>query len=412
MTRKKMNKKKSISSDIIVMGNGITSQFFSLVLSKTLGDRIKISQIDKEIKSHDYVRALSISLSTVNICKALDVWNLIEPYCYPVKKIIVTHKGKHESKGSILEFDNHIDQNIASYIINESDLRKTLSKQIKKYKNIELFETEINSLDINNQIATISSDQYDFLSKLIVAGDGRSSIIKKILGTKSISWDYDQTALSCLITHSKKNNNIAIENFLNTGPIAILPFGDYQSSLIWSGSRSFINNLKKADRNKLIEEVQAQTRDYIGEISEIENIGYFDLNFSIIRKLIDKRVAFIGDAAHSVHPLAGQGTNIGLRDVAYLSENIIDSIKYGLDFSDKNTLQKYERNRMSDIITSAMTFDLINRLYSNNVRVIEPLKDFAINFVSKVPKLKNNFVEEGAGTKKPDSKLIQGIPLS
>lgn len=91
-----MNKKKSISSDIIVMGNGITSQFFSLVLSKTLGDRIKISQIDKEIKSQDYVRALSISLSTVNICKALDIWSLIEPYCYPVKKIIVTHKGKQK----------------------------------------------------------------------------------------------------------------------------------------------------------------------------------------------------------------------------------------------------------------------------------------------------------------------------
>jgi len=407
-----MNKKKSISSDIIVMGNGITSQFFSLVLSKTLGDRIKISQIDKEIKSQDYVRALSISLSTVNMCKALDIWSLIEPYCYPVKKIIVTHKGKQESKSSILEFDNHIDQNIASYIINESDLRKILSQQIEKYKTIELFETEINSLDINNESALISSNQYDFSSKLIVAGDGRRSIVKKILGIKSISWDYDQTALSCLITHSKKNDNIAIENFLNTGPIAILPFGDYQSSLVWSGTKNFMNNLNQLDRNKLLEEVQMQTRDYIGKISKIENIGFFDLNFSIIRRLIDTRVAFIGDAAHSVHPLAGQGTNIGLRDVAYLSENIIDSIKYGLDFSNKNVLQVYERKRMPDIVTSAMTFDAINRLYSNNIQAIEPLKDFAINFVSKIPKLKKSFVEEGAGTKRTMSKLIQGIPIS
>jgi len=407
-----MNKKKSISSDIIVMGNGITSQFFSLVLSKTLGDRIKISQIDKEIKSQDYVRALSISLSTVNMCKALDIWSLIEPYCYPVKKIIVTHKGKQESKSGILEFNNHIDQNIASYIINESDLRKILSQQIEKYKTIELFETEINSLDINNESALISSNQYDFSSKLIVAGDGRRSIVKKILGIKSISWDYDQTALSCLITHSKKNDNIAIENFLNTGPIAILPFGDYQSSLVWSGTKNFMNNLNQLDRNKLLEEVQMQTRDYIGKISKIENIGFFDLNFSIIRRLIDTRVAFIGDAAHSVHPLAGQGTNIGLRDVAYLSENIIDSIKYGLDFSNKNVLQGYERKRMPDIITSAMTFDAINRLYSNNIQAIEPLKDFAINFVSKIPKLKKSFVEEGAGTKRTMSKLIQGIPIS
>ncbi|MAV98914.1 MAG: hypothetical protein CML81_03790 [Rhodobiaceae bacterium] len=407
-----MNKKKSISSDIIVMGNGITSQFFSLVLSKTLGDRIKISQIDKEIKSQDYVRALSISLSTVNMCKALDIWSLIEPYCYPVKKIIVTHKGKQESKSGILEFNNHIDQNIASYIINESDLRKILSQQIEKYKTIELFETEINSLDINNESALISSNQYDFSSKLIVAGDGRRSIVKKILGIKSISWDYDQTALSCLITHSKKNDNIAIENFLNTGPIAILPFGDYQSSLVWSGTKNFMNNLNQLDRNKLLEEVQMQTRDYIGKISKIENIGFFDLNFSIIRRLIDTRVAFIGDAAHSVHPLAGQGTNIGLRDVAYLSENIIDSIKYGLDFSNKNVLQVYERKRMPDIVTSAMTFDAINRLYSNNIQAIEPLKDFAINFVSKIPKLKKSFVEEGAGTKRTMSKLIQGIPIS
>lgn len=394
------------------MGNGITSQFFSLVLSKTLGDRIKISQIDKEIKSQDYVRALSISLSTVNMCKALDIWSLIEPYCYPVKKIIVTHKGKQESKSGILEFNNHIDQNIASYIINESDLRKILSQQIEKYKTIELFETEINSLDINNESALISSNQYDFSSKLIVAGDGRRSIVKKILGIKSISWDYDQTALSCLITHSKKNDNIAIENFLNTGPIAILPFGDYQSSLVWSGTKNFMNNLNQLDRNKLLEEVQMQTRDYIGKISKIENIGFFDLNFSIIRRLIDTRVAFIGDAAHSVHPLAGQGTNIGLRDVAYLSENIIDSIKYGLDFSNKNVLQGYERKRMPDIITSAMTFDAINRLYSNNIQAIEPLKDFAINFVSKIPKLKKSFVEEGAGTKRTMSKLIQGIPIS
>ena len=101
-----------------------------------------------------------------------------------------------------------------------------------------------------------------------------------------------------------------------------------------------------------------------------------------------------------------------MRDVAYLSENIIDSIKYGLDFSDKNALQEYERKRMPDIVTSAMTFDAINRLYSNNIRAIEPLKDFAINFVSKVPTLKKSFVQEGAGTKKTDSKLIQGVPLS
>ncbi len=101
-----------------------------------------------------------------------------------------------------------------------------------------------------------------------------------------------------------------------------------------------------------------------------------------------------------------------MRDVAYLSENIIDSIKYGLDFSDKNALQEYERKRMPDIVTSAMTFDAINRLYSNNIRAIEPLKDFAINFVSKVPTLKKSFVEEGAGTKRAMSKLIQGIPIS
>ena len=410
-----MQPENKIVSDLLIVGNGISSQFLSLALLRTFGNNLKINVIDKDIlynNSDEYVRALSISLSTVNICKALDIWDKVKVYCYPVERIDISSISKSLPNDGYLQFNNRISDQIASYIINEKNLREILDIELENFNNIRVYTEDISEINIDQNHAELSTKNKKFIAKLIIAADGRNSIIKHLLGTKSITWDYKQTAISCVVNHSMSNPKTALEIFLETGPFAILPLGEKKSSIIWSASNEIMEGIKNLSTKELIEELNSKFDNRRGKILKVDHIGYFNLYFSITKKIIDQRVAFIGDSAHVVHPLAGQGINIGLRDVAHLSELIVDSIKYGLDFGSMNILEKYQKSRMVDIVSSAIIFDGINKFYSNDFKALEPLKDFAIRFVDKIPILKKNFVQEASGIKENSPKLVKGVPLN
>ena len=395
-----MKQQKPSHSDIIIVGNGITSQFFALRLSKILGGRIRIIIIDKERKDSDlkeYVRALSLSLSTINLCKSLGIWKLIEPHTHPVSKIFISHSASNIEKQSFLNLDNRVNDEVASYIIDEKVLRKLVSEETAKLSNIDIIYANIGDIKLETDQVNLKVQNQILTSKLLVAADGRKSAVKKQLNIKSVSWDYNQLALSCLIEHSKNNENIAVENFLQTGPIALLPMGKGTSSVIWSMNRENIDQIKKISIGDLKLNIEKQFKNYIGEIIKLDNTGFFELNFSVVHKLYFKRCAIIGDAAHSIHPLAGQGTNLGLRDIICLSDRIIEAFKYGLDVGSTSNLQEYQRKRMPDILTSALAYDGINRLYSNNISGLNPLKNFVISLADSIPILKKTLVRGGSG---------------
>ena len=395
-----MKQLNTVYSDIIIVGNGITSQFLALRLSKILGNRLAITIIDKEkndSRTSEYVRSLSVSLSTVNLCKSMGIWELIEPHTHPIRKIIISHSVSDEEKRGFLNLDNRVNDEVASYIIDERVLRKVISEETAKFNNINLIHTNINDINLGDDLISIKAQDQILTSKLVVAGDGRKSIVKKLLKIKSISWDYNQTALSCLIKHKANNDNIAIENFLHTGPIALLPMGKCISSVIWSVQRDKIHEIKNICDSDLKLSIEKQFKSYIGEITAIDNSSFFELNFSIAQKLYVKRCAVMGDAAHSIHPLAGQGTNLGLRDIISLSDGIIEAVKYGLDIGSINNLQEYQRLRMPDILTSALAYDGINRLYSNSIVGLNPIKDLAISLAESIPIIKKNLVKGGSG---------------
>ncbi|MDG2187164.1 MAG: FAD-dependent monooxygenase [Hyphomicrobiales bacterium] len=410
-----MQHENNIISDLLIVGNGITSQFLSLALLKSLGNNIKINVINRDITENyaeEYVRALSISLSTVNICKALGIWDKVKQYCYPVERIDVSNPSQSGPKKGYLQFDNRINDQLASYIINERKLRDIVAEELSQFNNLTIFNEDIKDISIDQNQAKLFVKNKKFIAKLLIAADGRKSIVRDILGIKAISWDYKQTALSCVVNHSKSNTKTAIEMFLDTGPFAILPLDEKTSSIIWSSDNDIMNEIKNLNSESLIEELNKRFDNSKGKILKIDNIGYFNLYFSITRKIIDHRLVLVGDSAHVVHPLAGQGINIGLRDVAQISEIIVDSIKYGLDFGSINILEEYQRSRMGDIISSALIYDGINKLYSNNIKPLEPLKSFAIRFVDKIPLVKKNLVEEASGIKENSPKLVKGIPLN
>ena len=395
-----MKQQNTSHSDVIIVGNGITSQFFALRLSKILGRRIRIKIIDKERKDADrikYVRALSISLSTVNLCKSLGIWTLIEPHTHPIYKIFISHSESYEEKPSFLNLDNRVNDEVASYIIDEKVLRDIVSAETAKLSNIDLIYADVDDIKLETDLVSVKVQDQILTSKLLVAADGRKSTVKKQLNIKSVSWGYDQVALSCLIEHTKNNENIAVENFLHTGPIALLPMGKGTSSVIWSVNRDNVDEIEKISNGDSKLSIEKQFKNYIGEIIKLDNSGLFELNFSVVQKLYFKRCAIIGDAAHSIHPLAGQGTNLGLRDIICLSDKIVDAFKYGLDIGSTNNLQEYQRKRMPDILTSALAYDGINRLYSNNISSLNPLKDFVINFADSIPVLKKSLVRGGSG---------------
>ena len=191
---------------------------------------------------------------------------------HPINKIVISHSISDEKTTSFLNLDNRVNEEVASYIIDEAALREIIFQETSKLSNINLMHANISEVKLGSDQISVKVNDQILTSKLLVAGDGRKSIIKKLLNIKSVSWDYNQMALSCLIKHTKNNENIAVENFLPTGPIALLPIGNYHSSVIWSVNKNKIDEVKNISIGDLKLTIEEQFKNYTGKVLSLIHI--------------------------------------------------------------------------------------------------------------------------------------------
>jgi 2-octaprenyl-6-methoxyphenol hydroxylase len=232
--------------------------------------------------------------------------------------------------------------------------------------------------------------------------------MRKAAGIKTIGWSYDQSGIIATVKLEKSHDGRAIQHFLPSGPFAILPLTENRVSLVWTEDGARAREIVALDDDEFLSEAKKRIGGRFGTLELAGPRAAFPLDLHLARGFVADRVALVGDAAHGVHPLAGQGLNIGLRDVAALAEVAVESARLGLDLGSATVLQRYERWRRFDSAFSAVTMDGLNRLFSNDSAPLRAIRSLGLGLVDRAPALKRFFVREAAGLTGTVPRLLKG----
>jgi 2-octaprenyl-6-methoxyphenol hydroxylase len=253
------------------------------------------------------------------------------------------------------------------------------------------------------------------VTSLLVASDGGRSRLREEAGIGWIGWSYPQSGIVATIGHERDHHCRAEEHFLPSGPFAILPLPaggplGYRSSIVWTEANDSVPHLLALDPEDAVAEVERRFGLQLGRIALETKLQAFPLSFGIARRFAAERLALLGDAAHVIHPIAGQGLNLGLKDAAALAEAIADAVRLGLDSGGPEVLRFYERARRFDTLAMGAVTDGLNRLFSNDLLPVRLIRDLGLGLVDRMPGLKRFFIREAAGLSE-DPRLLRGEAL-
>jgi 2-octaprenyl-6-methoxyphenol hydroxylase len=255
------------------------------------------------------------------------------------------------------------------------------------------------------------SDDATLSARLLVAADGARSAIREQAGIATHGWNYDQSGIVTTVAHERGHNGRAEEHFLPAGPFAILPLKGRRASIVWTETKSEAERIVALPDVEFHAELEKRFGLHLGEIKVVGPRRAYPLGLFIARDFVAERIALIGDAAHVIHPIAGQGLNMGLRDVAALAEAVIDGARLGLDPGAMSVLERYQRWRRFDTAAMGVATDSLNRLFSNNSDVLRLVRDLGLGVVDRMPNLKEFFIREAAGLTGEVPKLLKGEAL-
>lgn len=248
-------------------------------------------------------------------------------------------------------------------------------------------------------------------AKLLVGADGRGSFVRRSSGIKAFTSDYDQDGIVVTVALSKPHHGKAVQHFLPSGSFAILPLPNDKASLVWSEKRGVAADMCALSDEDFIAEVNKRFSPRLGTVELAGPRNHFPLSVILAHSFVGPRMALIGDAAHGMHPIAGQGMNIGLRDVAALVEIVLETKRLGLDLGALTALERYQQWRRFDGVMSTFAMDGLNRLFVNKSSFVRELRGFGLRLVDRLPPLKEFFVKEAAGINGDVPLLMQGKPL-
>jgi 2-octaprenyl-6-methoxyphenol hydroxylase len=260
--------------------------------------------------------------------------------------------------------------------------------------------------------ATVAlADGVRLRTRLVTAADGQNSPLRRAAGIRTVEWRYRQTGIVTTVAHARPHGGIAVEHFLPAGPFAILPMTGNRSSIVWTEDADLAPRLLALPDAAFAVELRARFGDFLGEIEPLGPRWSYPLALMQAERYAARRLALVGEAAHVIHPIAGQGLNMGLRDVAALAEAIVDAARLGLDPGAATTLDRYQGWRRFDTMAMGLATDGLNRLFSNRSDVLRLARDIGLGVVERLPALKRLFIREAAGLTGEVPKLLRGEAL-
>jgi 2-octaprenyl-6-methoxyphenol hydroxylase len=303
------------------------------------------------------------------------------------------------------------------FIVENRAVRRALLQRLAKLPTVvQAAPARVDSVERRNDAAVLHLDDGRSVSApLAVAADGRNSPVRAAAGIKTTEWAYAQTGIVCTVAHERPHGGVAHEHFLPAGPFAMLPMVDdggvHRSSIVWTERRELAPAMMALDAAAFAAEIERRFGPSLGRLRPIGGRFAYPLTLVHAERYVDHRLALLGDAAHAIHPIAGQGLNLGLRDVAALAEAIVDAQRLGLDIGDGLALERYQRWRRFDNLVLMAVTDNMNRLFSNDIAPVRLARDLGLAAVNRVPPLKRLFMRHAMGMVGDLPRLARGERL-
>jgi 2-octaprenyl-6-methoxyphenol hydroxylase len=400
-------------SDVVIAGAGIAGLALACALADALGADAGIVLVERHHpRDPPDVRALALSTASMRLIEALGAREAIASEAQPVTVIDITDSRLDDALRPILvSYDNTIDGAPATYIVEHDKLLAALRCAVRRRPQVTMLcgQGVDGFLADEHAVTTRLAGGGLLRSSLLVAADGRQSPLRDAAGIKIVRWSYAQLGIVATVHHAKPHGGRAVQHFLPSGPFAILPLTASRSCVTWTEERGKARAILGLDAPGFLAQIEKRFDYRLGAVSLAGGRGAWPLDMHLARALVGPRLALIGDAAHAVHPIAGQGLNLGLRDVAALAEVVADAAHLGLDFGMATVLERYERWRRLDAALSAAAYDALNRLFSNDSTVLRTARGLGLGLVERMPALKRLFVAEAAGLTGDVPKLLRGV---
>ncbi len=406
---------QSQNRDIIIIGGGLIGLTQALALAMHGISSHVIDRADPEamMAAGFDGRTSAISSTSYAMFQAIGLDKTLEGKGCPIAQIWVSD----QLKPGALDFVPEEDDGFLGQMFENRLLRQSLYGAAKAHQLISLHMP----VDIAEKhrsdagVAVTLSSGSTLQGQLLVAAEGRRSITREEAGIRTVSWQYDHSAIVGAIFHERPHNNVAYEIFYETGPFAVLPMldldGRHRSAIVWSQAREDAPAYLKLSDRAFCAELEKAMGGSLGRVEMAAPLSTYPLGFHHAAQITDKRLVLVGDSAHGIHPIAGQGLNLGLRDVAALTEVLVDGARLGLEPGDAQLLERYARWRSVDTLAVAMATDTLNRIYSVPGKTASAVRRFGMNLIQSAPPVKDFFMAEARGESGDLPKLLKGLPV-
>ena len=405
-----MNMNNSARYDVVVSGGGMVGMALSIALAS---GGLKVAVIEKAPFDRQHLpdfdgRVSAIAYGSRVMLENLGVWRLLENEAEPIWDIRVSDA---DSSAHLHYSHKEVGDTPFGYIVENRFTRRALFERASQVSNLEVIAPDaIRAIHPHPHIVEIETSAGRQLeASLLVGAEGRFSCVREAAGIKMVGDDYGQTAIVCTISHEFPHNGLAQERFLPVGPFAVLPMTNNRSSLVWVESPDTAKHLISLPKEELAKEIIQRVGEYLGSIKVEGECFTYALGVQHAKAYVAGRLVLVGDAAHAIHPLAGQGLNLGLRDAAVLSELVIDAARLGLDMGSATVLEHYQQWRRFDNVAMTLATDGLNRLFSTELLPVKLSRRLGLWGVGQIPALKRYFIRNAMGAEGKVPKLMQKV---
>ncbi|MBI1260294.1 MAG: FAD-dependent oxidoreductase [Rhizobiales bacterium] len=404
---------KIYQSDVVIVGGGLAGLPLALALAQ---GGLEVTVVDSLDPAHVTGagfdgRVSAIAFASCRMFAELGVTQHLAGQMQPINDIIVSDGRVREGAApTFLHFDHQeIGDEPLGHLIENRHIRIALQKAVEAEPRIRLLAPcSVTSVEYGARAVATLSDGARVEAALCFAADGRGSPTRQAAGIKTVGWSYNQTGIVCTVEHELPHEGIAQEYFLPGGPFAILPMTGNRASLVWTERTADAKALLALDDAGFAEEMRDRFGDYLGVCAPVGPRWSYPLTLQLARDYIRPRLALVADAAHGIHPIAGQGLNLGLRDVAAAAEVVVDASRLGLDIGALTVLENYQRWRRFDNVALSLMMDGMNRLFSNDIGPLRLARDLGLGVVNQIGPMRRLFMRHAGGVVGDLPRLLRG----